>query len=105
MASQDTTIQGSEPEAQFDPRLGMLLAERYKVIARAGDGGMGVVYRGEHVALHRRVAIKVLHPELNAMPEVVERFEREARAAAVLSIPTWWRSPTSAARPTACSFW
>jgi tRNA A-37 threonylcarbamoyl transferase component Bud32 len=87
MASQDTTIQGSEPEAPIDPRLGMLLAERYKVIARAGDGGMGVVYRGEHVALHRRVAIKVLHPELNAMPEVVERFEREARAAAVLEHP------------------
>ncbi len=65
----------------------MLLAERYKVIARAGDGGMGVVYRGEHIALHRRVAIKVLHPELNAMPEVVERFEREARAAAVLEHP------------------
>jgi len=87
MAHEDTTIQGSPPPLAEDPRLGLVLLDRYRVVARAGDGGMGVVYRGEHIALHRRVAIKVLHPELNAVPEVVERFEREARAAAVLEHP------------------
>ncbi len=87
MANEDTNFQGSPSQGPDDPRLGMVLAERYRVLARAGDGGMGVVYRGEHIALNRRVAIKVLHPELNAVPEVVERFEREARAAAVLEHP------------------
>ncbi|HEX4339437.1 MAG TPA: protein kinase [Polyangiaceae bacterium] len=64
-----------------DPRVGLLLSERYRVDALIDSGGMGRVYVGEHVLMHKRVAIKVLHRELSSIPEFVARFEREARAA------------------------
>lgn len=48
---------------------------------------MGKVYAGEHVLMHKRVAIKVLHKELTTLPDVVSRFEREAMAAANIDHP------------------
>src|SRR5690349_8613166 len=57
----------------------------YRLLERIGAGGMGVVYRGEQLALGRTVAIKLLHPELAAIPELVQRFHVEARAASRLS--------------------
>src|SRR5204862_4127173 len=57
----------------------------YRLHERIGAGGMGVVYRGEQLALGRTVAIKLLHPELAAIPELVQRFHLEARAASRLS--------------------
>jgi serine/threonine-protein kinase len=65
-----------------DGRIGSTLAERYRVDALLDTGAMGRVYVGEHVLMRKRVAIKVLHPELGAVPEFVARFEREAMAAA-----------------------
>jgi serine/threonine-protein kinase len=70
------------PEMQRDPRLGLVLAERYRIDALVDRGAMGRVYVGEHVLMHKRVAIKVLHRELLSIPEFVQRFEREAMAAA-----------------------
>jgi eukaryotic-like serine/threonine-protein kinase len=49
-----------------------------------GQGGMGVVFEGKHAKLGQRVAIKMLLPDVLNVPSVVERFEREARAAANL---------------------
>ncbi|HVW29786.1 MAG TPA: protein kinase [Polyangiaceae bacterium] len=66
---------------EYDPRVGMVLAERYRIDSLIDSGGMGRVYVGEHVLMHKRVAIKVLHRELSSIPEFVARFEREARAA------------------------
>ncbi|MBL8601919.1 MAG: serine/threonine protein kinase [Myxococcales bacterium] len=80
------TVPPKAPDA-IDPRVGLVLGERYRIVERIGTGGMGAVYRGEHITLKRRVAIKVLHPEMSVVPEVVERFEREARAAAALEHP------------------
>ena len=62
--------------------MGLVLADRYRIDSLIDSGGMGSVYVGEHVLMHKRVAIKVLHRELSSIPEFVARFEREARAAA-----------------------
>lgn len=70
-----------------DPRLGTLLAGRYQMLQTLGEGAMGAVYLAEHVALRRKVAIKILHAELSRMSEVVARFEREAVAAANIDHP------------------
>ncbi len=48
---------------------------------------MGTVYLAEHTLMHKRLAIKVLHPEMTRLPEVVARFEREAMAAAHIEHP------------------
>ncbi len=59
----------------------------YRVVARLGAGGMGEVYAAEDTRLGRRVAIKLLPPELGADPARLERFEREARTVAALNHP------------------
>jgi len=69
------------------PRVGSLLAERYRLDELVGEGAMGRVYRAEHVLMKKRVAVKVLHAELTRVPEMVARFEREAMAAANLDHP------------------
>jgi serine/threonine-protein kinase len=63
------------------------VAEKYRVEEMLGAGGMGCVYRAEHAALRRTVALKVLHPHLAGDPSVVQRFLREARAASRLGHP------------------
>ncbi len=70
-----------------DPLVGTILSDRYRIDALIGEGGMGLVYRGEHVLMHKKVAIKVLHPELTRNAEIVQRFEREATAAANVDHP------------------
>ncbi len=61
--------------------VGQHIDGKYRVTACIGEGGMGAVYAGEYLKLHRRVAIKVLHASMATDPEVVTRFEREAQAA------------------------
>ena len=61
---------------------GDVLDGKYHVLRQIGEGGMGTVYEGEHLRIARRVAIKVMHPEMAAERDLVQRFEREAQAAA-----------------------
>jgi len=72
---------------EVDPRIGTLLAERYRIDALVGEGGMGKVYSAEHVLMRKRLAVKVLRRELTSVPEVVARFEREAMAAGNIEHP------------------
>jgi Tol biopolymer transport system component len=59
----------------------------YEILAAAGAGGMGEVYKARDTRLDRTVAVKVLPPHLTEQPEVRQRFEREARALSGLSHP------------------
>jgi eukaryotic-like serine/threonine-protein kinase len=67
--------------------VGTILSGRYLLERVLGEGGMGAVYQAEHTHMRKRLAVKVLHPEMSRMPEVVARFEREAMAAAHIDHP------------------
>src|SRR5690349_12215445 len=70
-----------------EQRIGTTIAGRYKVEGLLGAGGMGAVYLVQHTAIRRKMALKVLRPEMLKVPEVVARFEREAMAAANIDHP------------------
>ncbi len=67
--------------------IGRTLDGKYRIDGFLKRGGMGSVYRGTHVLLNKPVAIKLIRPELVTSQDIVERFFREARAAAKLSHP------------------
>lgn len=80
----------SSPPITLDPLsdfLGRVLADKYRLDAELGRGGMGVVYRGEHTVTGRPIAIKVLRPELAEDRTLGRRFLREVKAAASLTHP------------------
>ncbi|MDQ6653878.1 MAG: serine/threonine protein kinase [Acidobacteriota bacterium] len=76
-----------KPPASDDPLIGRVLDGKYKVLARLRGGGVGTVYRAEQLRTGADVAIKVLHAQFVTDPSFLERFRREARAAATLSHP------------------
>src|SRR6201985_2955014 len=64
-----------------DPHLGKTVAGRYRLEARLGEGGMGVVYRARHVLIDRVCAIKLIRPDLRGETHLRAWMLREARAA------------------------
>ena len=82
----DAVMPSPAPEPG-DPLVGQTVAERYRVLERIGEGGMGSVYRAMHVHMRKMVALKVLHKEMTHVAEAVARFEREAVAAARIAHP------------------
>ena len=76
-----------DANAQTSELVGSVLGGRYKIIRLMGAGGMGAVYEAVQEDLNRRVAVKVLHSHLALDPDLVERFKREAQAAAALGHP------------------
>jgi len=74
--------QGQEEE---DPLLGQVVDGRYRIDSKLGVGGMGAVYLAVQLTMNRRVALKVLKPDLVSDPEVVKRFLREAQAVSLLT--------------------
>jgi serine/threonine-protein kinase len=91
----ETPAAGSSANMSEDRRLndsnrawlGKVVDGRYRVLEVIGRGGMGVVYRVEHLRMGKIAAMKVLHRDLAADPDVVERFEREAAAISKLHHP------------------
>jgi eukaryotic-like serine/threonine-protein kinase len=73
--------------AASDPLVGRVLDGKYEIVAPLGTGGMGAVYRARRVLIGDEVAVKVLHERLTGDEKLVERFRREARAAAQLHHP------------------
>jgi serine/threonine-protein kinase len=67
--------------------IGQVLDARYRIDAILGTGGLGVVYRAEHLGLGRQVALKMLHSEFGEVNEIRARFEREAKALSALVHP------------------
>ncbi|MGY1643310.1 Stk1 family PASTA domain-containing Ser/Thr kinase [Geodermatophilus sp. SYSU D00703] len=73
--------------AVTDPVVGLVLEGRYHLQERLARGGMSTVYAAQDLRLHRTVAVKVMAEHLAHDPTFVDRFTREARAAAMLSHP------------------
>src|SRR5262249_36956016 len=82
-AHEGTEESSSEP----DPLIGTVIADRYRVDEKLGVGGMGAVYRAEHVLMRKPVAVKVLHREMTTVKDIVKRFELEAIAAGRIDHP------------------
>ncbi|MBA3397952.1 MAG: protein kinase [Deltaproteobacteria bacterium] len=74
-------------EAFPDKLIGEVLAGRYQIEARIGEGAMGAVYKAKHVKVGRTFAVKVLHRKLLEDHKVAQRFEREAELAGRLRHP------------------
>ena len=80
MASPMSPSRPEEPAPSFggqaaDARVGSVLADRYRIDSLLGEGGMGRVYKAEHVLMRKQLAVKILHNELTGVPEVVARIE------------------------------
>jgi predicted Ser/Thr protein kinase len=78
------TLRAKGPLADL---VGQVVADRYHIIKKLGEGGMGTVYLGEHVKMGRKSAIKVMTQAMTNDPDAVSRFNREASNASRLSHP------------------
>ncbi len=86
MNGNDST--GSLPEMQPAPSLvGEVLDNRYRIIRKLGEGGMGEVYAAEHIHIDKKFAIKLLRQEIVSNPEAVSRFQQEARSSSSIKHP------------------
>ncbi len=70
-----------------DPGVGRTLGDRYELVSVIGRGGMAEVWEARDTRLGRRVAIKILRPDLARDPAFQNRFRREAQSAASLNHP------------------
>ena len=70
-----------------DPFIGTLLDNKYRLKEKIGEGGYGTVYKATHIEIDHTVAVKILHPHLASDRITIERFRREARAAAQIRHP------------------
>jgi serine/threonine protein kinase len=71
----------ASPPATDDPLIGTVVSDRYRIIRKVGEGGMGAVYQAEHALIEKRVALKVLFQDLTRRPDLVARFLQEAKSA------------------------
>src|SRR3954468_4149956 len=67
-----------------DPLVGSVLAERYEIVRRIGEGGMGAVYEARHAVIGKRAAVKVLLEKFLSKSDFVARLLQEARLASAI---------------------
>jgi serine/threonine-protein kinase len=79
-----TALRGQNPEGDL---VGTVIADRYHVMKKLGEGGMGTVYLAEHVKMGRKSALKVMNPGMSKDADAIARFNREASNASRLSHP------------------
>ncbi|BBO81625.1 hypothetical protein DSCO28_21910 [Desulfosarcina ovata subsp. sediminis] len=75
------------PPAPPTAMIGKVLENKFKIIRKIGDGGMGVVYEAEHLHLKKRFAIKSIRAEFTENPNFQSRFDQEAKTQALLQHP------------------
>src|ERR671926_1888742 len=75
------SVRSSNTRPSSDPMIGKVVAGRYRLEARLGEGGMGVVYRARHVLIERVVALKLIRPDLRGETHLRAWMLRAARAA------------------------
>ncbi|HSC59404.1 MAG TPA: protein kinase family protein, partial [Gemmatimonadales bacterium] len=78
------TLKSANPSGDL---LGQVIADRYHVIKKLGEGGMGAVYLAEHVKMGRKSAIKVMTGSMSNDPDAISRFNREANNASRINHP------------------
>jgi serine/threonine protein kinase len=71
--------------AEIDSLVGKTLAERYLILSRLGEGGIGVVYKAKHLFMDRIVAVKLLKPHFVSDELSLKRFQQEAKTASCLT--------------------
>jgi serine/threonine-protein kinase len=82
-----------------DPLIGRVLSERYRIIRKIGEGGMGCVYQAEHALIEKKIALKILFQDLTRRADLVARFLQEAKSASrighenVIDISDFGQSP------------
>ncbi|GAB4566342.1 MAG: hypothetical protein Tsb0020_17940 [Haliangiales bacterium] len=68
-------------------RVGQVIGDRYRIVRKIGEGGIGLVFEATHVYIHKRVALKLLRKQPAASEEAVQRLHREARATSAIGHP------------------
>jgi serine/threonine-protein kinase len=82
-----------------DPLVGKVLSERYRIVRKIGEGGMGAVYQAEHALIEKKMALKILFQDLTRRPDLIARFLQEAKSASrighenVIDISDFGQSP------------
>jgi serine/threonine protein kinase len=71
----------ASPPPADDPLIGMVVSDRYRILRKIGEGGMGAVYLAEHALIEKRIALKILFQDLTRRPDLVARFLQEAKSA------------------------
>jgi len=83
----EAPARNSDDRDDSERRIGRTIDDRYRLEAYLGGGGMGDVYRARHTLMQKTVALKLLRPDVSGDDSVIERFRREAAAAANLEHP------------------
>ena len=86
-AARAHTLISAEPSHGENAVIGMVLAGKYELVRLLGAGGMGSVWKAQHLSLGVAVAVKTMHPHVAMQEEYVRRFRREAHATSLMHHP------------------